>query len=585
MSGIFTDEILSEMMKITGQEKVASEEHDLKVDESQFEMFPEPIADEYLSLASAPMTNMVVVADADGLDKDILKEKKKATNFDDIIDQAHPETAFMADGPMGTGVVENQNEQHTKILNVVYKDPTGFHFNTMASIMAQLTKVADALEAKGDLKAVKEIDATLAAIRTELKKKVANTPAPLDLPAMELIKAPYDKIDKYRKPYELPRPPPRAPQPPKPSVPQTALVKRPGRMPDEVLPPEAHAPKGLPPSGQKASPSAKPSAAPPNHKPQAGPVSQDMGRIGPAQPKALPGPADQTPRQRGNPVPPGSGQVRHHPAGTTQPGAAQPSTGPTVKGKGVGGGRVMGLLRGVGTSLKGKGKAGVMAAALGAGAVALYQLWDGMKTEWEKHIGIAQNEMSDIQDPQLRATVDALASVGRRVEGMLYRAITSKEMDPERLEEIGDLLELANGFAFNVPDNNVELKRAAINLQRLAMEFDRQGKLYVDHLLRRENLEAEADSERIASLQRWIKDNADPNIQINGISDPYLTRYLEFFVSDVKKKFGPKFNPTLFNAKNLLRGANYEVMDQLHQVWKYPRTAIGEDALGKEFYE
>lgn len=581
MTGIFTDEILSEMIRIAEQEKSVSDAPGLKIDESQFSLIPDTYEDG-ISLASLPLTqNIFVAAESDGLDKDLLKEKKKATDFDDIIEQAHPETAYMADGPNGTGVVENQNEQRTKILNVIYKTPTGFHFNTMADLVSSLTKIADTLEKKGDNEAVKRVDATLAAIQADLKKKVVAEPAllmPPKPPAGLLGPRPDNKKLGPSKPPAGALPPANTPsvkglnpgRSPAGLLPDGKAPHKPAKplVPDEVLPaekplakqhgvPAGKSPVSTSPSkslpGSTDAPAAKPGSAP-------GPINPSSKSQ-----NLFPEPPQQGPKQRGRAVPPSSGEVFH------QPGATKP------KGKGVGG-KVMGLIKGVGSSLKGKGKVGLIAGALGAGAYLLSELWDGIKSEWDKNIEIAQEEASGTDDAELRAIVDALSSVGDRVEGILSVASRTNELTPEKLEEIGTLVNLANDLVFAVPDDQTKLKQAAMNLQRLAMEFDRQGKHYVDRLLRREGLEAEADSERIASMQQWFKDNGQ-DIEVTGEADPLLKRHLQLFVSNMKKRFGPKFRPKNLTPENLLRHGNYELLDQLSQVWQYPHAAIGESVL------
>jgi hypothetical protein len=161
---IFSDEILKEMVRITdGQSKgefSKEASNDLKMDESQFAPLRSHAED--LPVTSVPLIdNIRLAVDYDHQDKELLKEKKRAVENEDIIDLAHPEPAFMADGPMGTGVVENQNEQHAKILNVIYKMPTGFHFNTMAGLVEGLSKVATTLDDKGDKEAAQKADEML----------------------------------------------------------------------------------------------------------------------------------------------------------------------------------------------------------------------------------------------------------------------------------------------------------------------------------------------------------------------------------------------------------------------------------------
>lgn len=232
---MYSDEVLAEMIKLTEKqqnkplEKEARED-DLRIDMSQFSLTPNP-EDDGLNINSFPMMqNVVVAADNDGLDKEILKEKKKATDYEDIIDQAHPETAYMADGPMGTGVVENQNEQHAKILNTIYKMPTGFHFNTLAELSQDLVVLAERLEAKGDLEAVRKVDETLAAIAAKKKSSLNKEAAEYSLhPGEEKgkIKPQIPGGGKRPEQHAAPGEIYSKTKPPKPGAPSTALVVRP----------------------------------------------------------------------------------------------------------------------------------------------------------------------------------------------------------------------------------------------------------------------------------------------------------------------------------------------------------------------
>jgi len=161
---MITDELMAEMTRITEEKKAISKEAssipDLKIDESQFSILYPDTQNDFSITEVAFIENAVVkeAVDSDSALKEILKEKKKATDFPDIVEEAHPETAFMAEGPMGTGVVENQNQQHEKLLNIVYRMPSGFHYNKFASLISELSTMASDLEAKGDLDAAKQVD-------------------------------------------------------------------------------------------------------------------------------------------------------------------------------------------------------------------------------------------------------------------------------------------------------------------------------------------------------------------------------------------------------------------------------------------
>lgn len=89
---------------------------------------------------------------------DILKEKKKATEHEDITDQAHPESVFVADAPHEGGMVENANEQHEKMIEKALKPPTGVHIMGLASeVREELVKIAGELSNKGADEEAEEI--------------------------------------------------------------------------------------------------------------------------------------------------------------------------------------------------------------------------------------------------------------------------------------------------------------------------------------------------------------------------------------------------------------------------------------------
>lgn len=128
---------------------------------------------EYTSESISPLTNSILVT---AEEKDVLLEKKHPFGYDadkkNIVDEAHPEPVMMADGPERSGVVDNQNEQHEKIVNMVNKTPTGnvFHNFSFASEVKELVAMANILDSKGYSK---EADALeyVAAELVNLKKK------------------------------------------------------------------------------------------------------------------------------------------------------------------------------------------------------------------------------------------------------------------------------------------------------------------------------------------------------------------------------------------------------------------------------
>lgn len=113
-------------------------------------------------------------------DISILKEKKRAHEPEDMIEKAHPKSVYVADALGNEGLVENQNEQQTKIIQMINKLPTGNHIHIYAYVIEELVKVADDLEDKGHLKAAAVVEEVLADLTNGSKKKlISQAVAPL----------------------------------------------------------------------------------------------------------------------------------------------------------------------------------------------------------------------------------------------------------------------------------------------------------------------------------------------------------------------------------------------------------------------
>ncbi|MFA5023463.1 MAG: hypothetical protein WC523_00700 [Patescibacteria group bacterium] len=82
-------------------------------------------------------------------DKKIIEEKREFPE-EDLIEQAHPEKVYVAESRGDGGLVENQNEQHEKMMTVINKMPTGALLGTYASAVTTLTKMADICDELGD---------------------------------------------------------------------------------------------------------------------------------------------------------------------------------------------------------------------------------------------------------------------------------------------------------------------------------------------------------------------------------------------------------------------------------------------------
>jgi hypothetical protein len=80
-----------------------------------------------------------------GEDVKTIKEKTKLPE-EDIIEIAHPVAIYIAESRGDGGLVENQNEQHAKIMEVINKMPTGALLGAYAKTISALVKMADACD-------------------------------------------------------------------------------------------------------------------------------------------------------------------------------------------------------------------------------------------------------------------------------------------------------------------------------------------------------------------------------------------------------------------------------------------------------
>ena len=93
------------------------------------------------------LTQVVLAADEND-SIEVLREKKQAKEPEDLVEKAHPKPIYVADGMGDGGLVENQNEMHAKIQQMINKMPTGNLINTWATVLNELTKIASELDAE-----------------------------------------------------------------------------------------------------------------------------------------------------------------------------------------------------------------------------------------------------------------------------------------------------------------------------------------------------------------------------------------------------------------------------------------------------
>jgi len=152
------------------QDEIAREQPE--VDMTQFDLIKLESAGVGFDEPVRFLDNSLIVTAEDS--KETLQEKKYPFGFktDDMVELAHPDTVAMADGPHTSAVVDNQNQQHAKIVNMVNKMPTGniFHDLRLAEKVSALVVVANSLEDAGYSKQAKLIDEAVEAL-IDFKKK------------------------------------------------------------------------------------------------------------------------------------------------------------------------------------------------------------------------------------------------------------------------------------------------------------------------------------------------------------------------------------------------------------------------------
>ena len=116
-------------------------------------------------------TNVITSTAADKEKLEVLREK--LSPFDkqtDMVEAAHQKPVHVADAMSDGGLVENQNELHEKLVQMINKYPSGSTGHKYADLLSDLVKVAQELDDAGDSTSANLVDRTAAEI-TELLKK------------------------------------------------------------------------------------------------------------------------------------------------------------------------------------------------------------------------------------------------------------------------------------------------------------------------------------------------------------------------------------------------------------------------------
>lgn len=85
------------------------------------------------------------------------KDKDLEVEEEDLVEVAHPEPIYVAEALGDGALVENQNEQHRKLMDIVNKIPTGSLIHIYASCFGDLVSLAEKCENCGELEASKLI--------------------------------------------------------------------------------------------------------------------------------------------------------------------------------------------------------------------------------------------------------------------------------------------------------------------------------------------------------------------------------------------------------------------------------------------
>lgn len=83
-------------------------------------------------------------------DNKVIEEKRQKFPEKNIIEQAHPESVYIAEARGDGGLVENQIEQQNKLIEMLNKMPTGSLVGRYAHAINELVKVADRLDDIGE---------------------------------------------------------------------------------------------------------------------------------------------------------------------------------------------------------------------------------------------------------------------------------------------------------------------------------------------------------------------------------------------------------------------------------------------------
>lgn len=106
---------------------------------------------EFLKLAEAQGLAKTAAPSKNPNQEDLktIEEKRVKVPEKNIIDEAHPESVYIAEARGDGGLVENQNEQQKKLIEMINKMPTGSLVGRYASMATELVKMANVCDDEG----------------------------------------------------------------------------------------------------------------------------------------------------------------------------------------------------------------------------------------------------------------------------------------------------------------------------------------------------------------------------------------------------------------------------------------------------
>lgn len=570
---IYNDELfLNMLLALEENPKTEAGPHTLEA----YAFIDEPLHDE-IKLTSFPMMPNIILAEYEGDNKELLKEKKRAIEVGDIIEEAHPETAFMADGPMGTGVVENGNEQQTKIKNTIFNMPSGFVFNTLAAI-------ATSLEEKGKTKDAKAVDEVLNyLVKNALETKDFFYPANETKDFLKMPDVHTTPVDPATPPhnneYPIQTPPPRG------ELPLTHTILDP-----ENTPTFFNRPTGKPKPAAEA-PKARQVPSFADHIEQ-----KKLEQVAPA---ASPSPAAEVPAL----VPESTAPVKSDtvklepekkPKPWNQPGSpkevGQPKNVLNIQNPEV----QKSKLSDVGNKIEKRvknveklspptpgrfgwaskllksrgGRLGLLGAAIVGLGAGIYAIWNNIS-------GDALESLDEIasksQNPEAKAQAVALKGLLQKIAQELEQT----GLTEEAVHDIAEAEQRASAIDASVLDSD-PAKSASKGLSALVHKFTQSASDAVKGKLEEKGavVGPTNDAERIAGIQTFFNRRLNANLAVTGKLDSDTKEYAIKFIDKMRDDLG--INPPNLTFSRILQYGTDDQLEKLFMIWKNPNRYVRE---------